>query len=459
MPNRNVLLPNAVIFLILAGLIFTIFNIKVWKQEGKVINWDVLEYYSYLPAVVIHNDISLKFTEKYPARFSKKFWPHRAPNNALVLKMTMGMSILYSPFFILAHYYALFTKDFAADGFTIPYQLALIFSSVFYIFLGLLFLRNTLLKYFTPIVTSVSLLLIAGGTNLYYYSAFEGAMSHSFSFFLFSAFLFFTLSWHRKITLKKSFYLGIIIGLITLIRPSNIVIVIFFLLFGITNWKSMKNKVLTFLDAHRHLIFMSVIAFFVWVPQLMYWKHITNEWFYYSYGEQGFFFNNPQIINGLFSFRKGWFIYTPLMLLAVSAIFLHLRYLKDFFMPLFIFTIVNVYVVLSWWCWWYGGSFGLRAFIDSYAILAVPLALLIRLMLNLKIFPRIASLVLLSLFVLLNVFQSYQYYYGAIHWDSMTKEAYLDSFGRRKPSEKFRVLIKAPDYEKALRGEKEYHYN
>jgi hypothetical protein len=456
MQNRIVLLPNATIFLIIAGIVFTIFNIKAWKQENRVINWDVLEYYSYLPATIIHKDISLKFTEGNPAHFSKKFWPHRAPNNALVLKMTMGMSILYSPFFMMAHYYTLFTKDFAADGFTIPYQLALILSSVFYIFLGLLFLRNTLLRFFTPLVTAITLLLITAGTNLYFYASFEAAMSHAFSFFLFSAFLFFTVSWHKNITLKKTFYLGILTGMITLIRPTNTVIILFFIFYGITNWKSLQMKILRLLDAHRHIIFMGIIAFLVWVPQLMYWKHITNQWLYYSYGDQGFFFDQPQILNGLFSFRKGWFIYTPLMMVAITAILLHLRYLKEFFLPLLVFLVVNVFVVLSWWCWWYGGSFGLRAFIESYALLAVPLALLIRQVLKLKIFYRIASLAFFALFAVLNIFQSYQYYYGAIHWDSMTKEAYFESFGKRKPGEKFKELLKAPDYEKAMKGIKEY---
>jgi len=32
---------------------------------------------------------------------------------------------------------------------------------------------------------------------------------------------------------------------------------------------------------------------------------------------------------------------------------------------------------LSWWAWWYGGSFGLRAFIDSYSLLIFPLAALL----------------------------------------------------------------------------------
>lgn len=456
MTDKNVLLPNTFIFIILAALIFSIFNVKIWEQERRVINWDVLEYYSYLPASIIHKDITLKFTEKNPNRYSDKFWPHKGPNNSRVLKMTMGMSFLYSPFFLMAHAYTLFTKDFTANGFTIPYQIALIFGSVFYLFLGLLFMRNTLLKFFSPLVTSLTIFSIVAGTNLFYYSSFEGAMSHAYSFFLFSAFLFFTVSWHRSVTLKKSFYIGIITGLITLIRPTNAVIILFFVLYGITNRKTLQLKVWKLLDAHRHIIFMAVMAFFVWVPQLMYWKHITGQWLYYSYGDQGFFFNNPEIINGLFSFRKGWFIYTPLMLGAVSGILLHLKYLKEFFLPLSIFIIVNVYVVLSWWCWWYGGGLGLRAFVESYALLAIPLALIIKRMLRQKIVPRIAGFAFLGLLIFHNVFQTYQYYFGAIHWDSMTKEAYFDSFGKIKPGENFNELIEAPDYEKAMKGIREY---
>lgn len=456
MQTKKVLLPNAIIFFLITAIVFTIFNVKLWKQENKVIYWDVLEYYSYLPAVVIHKDITLKFIEKNPTHYSKRFWLLDGPDNSKVLKMTMGMSMLYSPFFFMAHGYTLFTKDFPADGFSMPYQITLILSSVFYLLIGLVFLRNTLLKFFSPLVAAITIFGIVAGTNLFYYSSFEAAMSHAYSFFLFSAFLFFTVSWHRKITLKKSFYLGVLTGLITLIRPTNAVIILFFVFYGITNWKSLQMKTLRLLDAHRHIIFMGVITFFIWVPQLMYWKHITDVWIYYSYSDQGFFFNNPQILNGLFSFRKGWFLYTPLMMLAVAGILLHIKQMKEFFLPLLIFLFVNVFVILSWWCWWYGGSFGLRAFIESYALLSIPLALVVKKMLDRKIILKIAGILVYTILVLHGIFQNYQYYYGAIHWDSMTKEAYFDSFGKLKQSENFNSLIKAPDYEKALKGIEEY---
>ncbi len=34
----------------------------------------------------------------------------------------------------------------------------------------------------------------------------------------------------------------------------------------------------------------------------------------------------------------------------------------------------------------------------------------------------------------------------------MTREAYMDSFGRIRPSERFNNLLEAPDYEKAREG-------
>ena len=115
---------------------------------------------------------------------------------------------------------------------------------------------------------------------------------------------------------------------------------------------------------------------------------------------------------------------------------------------------LNIYTIFSWWCWWYGGGFGQRAFIDSYALMAVAAASLLTIA---GASPRqIARTVGMASFLLLmslGIFNNLQYYYGAIHWDSMTKEAYFDSFGRIRPSARFYDLLEAPDYEKARNKE------
>jgi len=57
--------------------------------------------------------------------------------------------------------------------------------------------------------------------------------------------------------------------------------------------------------------------------------------------------------------------------------------------------------------------------------------------------------------ILLGVFYNVQYYYGAIHWDSMTRKAYFDSFGRVRPSAHFNQYLQTPDYDDALLGRPE----
>ena len=46
---------------------------------------------------------------------------------------------------------------------------------------------------------------------------------------------------------------------------------------------------------------------------MLYWKHIMGTFFFYSYDQEGFFFGNSHVLDGLLSYRKGWFIYTPIM--------------------------------------------------------------------------------------------------------------------------------------------------
>ena len=79
----------------------------------------------------------------------------------------MGMSILYAPFFGMAHVYAK-ASAYEADGYSMPYRFALVFSALFYVLVGLLFLRKTLKHFFDEGVTSLVLLAVGIGTNLFY---------------------------------------------------------------------------------------------------------------------------------------------------------------------------------------------------------------------------------------------------------------------------------------------------
>jgi len=195
----------------------------------------------------------------------------------------------------------------------------------------------------------------------------------------------------------------------------------------------------------------------VLVPQMLYWKAQTGHFLFNSYMDQGkFYFLKPHIVNGLFSYRKGWLVYTPVMIFAFIGFIWLRRQASNLVLPVLVFAVINIYVVYSWWCWWYGGCYGSRPMIDMYGIMAIPLAsFLERVWTGKNWMKGFATVVLVGL-IWLNQFQINQYRTSLLHWDSMTKEAYWGIFGKETWPEGYDKMIKVPDYEKALKGEKEY---
>jgi hypothetical protein len=62
------------------------------------------------------------------------------------------------------------------------------------------------------------------------------------------------------------------------------------------------------------------------------------------------------------------------MIFAFAGIIVLWKRRSPYALPVTIFVPLNIYIIFSWWCWWYGGGFGQRAFIDSYALMAVATA-------------------------------------------------------------------------------------
>jgi len=439
------------IFLIMLCALWYVFNVRNWKTENKVIYWDIISYYAYLPATFIYQDLTLNFTENYSGTHKFLFWPSKAPNGNKVIMTSMGLSILYAPFFFMAHAYA-YIGGYDTGGYSIPYSFALIMAGIFYLGLGLIFLRKILLLYFSDTVTSFTIIGIALGTNLFYYSTLSAAMPHVFNFCLYAIFIYFTIKWHENQSIKNTVLIGLLAGLITLIRPTNILCLLFFALWNVVSFKTLKDKFFLVIQKPFLVPIMFIAFISVWFPQLIYWKWITGSWFFYSYGDSGnFFWSNPHIFQGLFGFRNGWLLYTPLHVFSIIGIFMLWRYRREYFLPVLTFIALNIYIILSWWCWWYTGL-GNRAFIDSYAILAIPLAVFISWAFNKKKALKYLILIPIIFSFLLGAFYSVQYHYGAVHYNSMTKDAYLNSFGRIKPSAEYWKLLKTPDYEKAKIG-------
>ncbi|MGW8314977.1 MAG: hypothetical protein ACWGNV_05200, partial [Bacteroidales bacterium] len=215
-------LPQLAIVMVMAVLLGTMLSYHAWNRskpnERGVIKWDVISYYSYLPAAFIYGDVTLGFLDDPAFNNDNKFWPYQLENGNRLIQTSMGLSILYAPFFFMAHALApLFGQ--ARDGFSNIYQFFLVFGTLFYVCIGLIFMRKILLRYFSQVATAVSLLVIPLGTNLFYYSVHEAAMPHAYNFALITLFRYLVIRWDEKPDFRHTVFLGLAYGLTVLVRP------------------------------------------------------------------------------------------------------------------------------------------------------------------------------------------------------------------------------------------------
>lgn len=446
-------LPNLIIGFAAIFIIAINIHYSYWSEPKKVFRADVLSYYAYLPAAIIHHDLEFNFVGGKAVEYNDRFWLFNTPINKPAILTTMGLSFLYLPFFLLAHLFAL-VFGYGADGFSTPYAFAIIFSSLFYVVLGLIFIKKVLLRYYDKRTTSISLLLIVVATNLLYYTTFEAAFTHAYNFSLISIFIYLVIRWHEKSTIQNTVLIGALAGLITLIRPTNIIVLLLLVLWDVNSWKDTKVRIMFFLRSWQLVLIMITSFIIVWLPQFIYWKVIAGSFIYYSYGSEGgsFFFDNPQIINQLFSYRKGWLLYTPIMVFALLGIPLMRKRSKPFFLAITIYLVAMFYVLSSWWSWWFGGGFSIRSYVDFYGVLAIPLAAFIDWSLKSKLILKSAVFTTIVLLTCLNLFQTWQYKYGILHFQSMTKEVYWAVFLKTEQPDNFYRMIENPDTKKAMKG-------
>lgn len=451
--------PSLFVFIFFVVFSFDRYNRWVnFDKDNFPLVHDVDQFYSYLPAAFIHHDLTFNFPNNY--------WTVKAENGNNIARTTYGMAAMYSPFFFIGHVYA-GAKGYNKDGYSLPYKWSLHIGTFIYVLLGIWFCRKNILRFFNELVTAFTLLGIFLGTNLFYYTFGWGEMSHGYLFFILSAAIYVFFKWSESKRLKYFYLFCFLAGFATLIRPTDIVILLLPLLYNITQLSTLKSRIREFMAMGIKLILgifiFSVPIFF----QLLYWKLYSGNWFVFTYGAgERFFFSDPQVANFLFSFRKGWFIYTPLMLLLFAGIPLLMKQAKSLFVFMLIYFVANVYILSSWWDWGFGGSFGCRAIIQHYSVFIFGLAAFFNWIYCLfytkkaiNYFIKLTSFVFILAIIKLNYNQSWQYKYALIHPSGMTKETYFFVFNKEKFTaeelETYKGSVKVPDYPAMLSGRRD----
>ena len=251
------------------------------------------------------------------------------------------------------------------------------------------------------------------------YAVLMPSMSHIYSFFFVSGFLYLAkeFSLHNK---SQHLFLGtVFLAMVILIRPLN-GIIIFILPFLAGSWLGFKELSITILKPKRLIISLILLISILFI-QAYFWHLQCGEWIVWSYGNEGFYFLNPSLKEVLFSFRKGAFIYTPILILSVVGLITLIRKNKFQGWSLFLFFTLLVYLISSWWNWYYGPSFGQRPFVEFYGLSALLFAFAFRFIQKPRVKKALIGFSILCVF--LNLIQTFQYHSGIISsWDMNAKK-------------------------------------
>lgn len=399
-----------------------------WKD---IIASDGKGYYAYLPALFIYKDSQFGFHDSIEKKYySPMTWSeYRVQDGAggTVNKYFIGTALLQLPFFLAGHLIATGTAA-PVDGYSFPYQCMINLAGIFYALAGLWMIRNLLKGYgIKPLPQSLTLLAIAFGTPLFYYAVIEPSMSHVYSFMLVSAFIISAKKLiDQGISGKRIFLLSLITGLLLLVRPVNGILL--FSLPFLAGSREQWNKRVT--DSRQHffgILAGSAIVLTFLCLQSTAWFVQCGRYFVYAYGNERIEWLQPHMLDFLFSYKKGFFLYTPVALLALFGLNYFIKEKRWLIVSWSAFILVVVYVLSSWNVWWYGGSFSQRAMIEYLPFFAIPFALLLN---NSGKTIRISASTTAIVLILLCQFQTMQYRYYLIHWEKMDKEHYWRVFLR-----------------------------
>lgn len=326
--------PQKILLLILAVYILGFFAHAVLLKQ--TVYGDGRYYYVWARSIVIDHDI--RFTNDFD-HFHIGYYRTRV--NLPANKYSIGTALLWIAPFQYVH------SLLHSDGWGLPYQLAIGLTSVLAALAGLVLLSTVLALPYKQL--ALTLLLIAGATNLLFYGSLDTVNSHAVSFFI--ACIVLALENKRPF---NNLAFGFFIALLASVRLQDIM----FMLLLLPHWK--KIRLLP-------LLLGFTIGF---LPQLAAWYRLNGSLANpYLTGGESFDFLHPHILGVLFTPTSGLFLWTPVTAIAVYGLLRNWR-IRWHYLTVFL---VQLYVVASWSSWTQGASMSGRMFVSALPILAVGL--------------------------------------------------------------------------------------
>jgi MFS family permease len=293
----------------------------------------------------------------------------------------VGPAILWAPFLIVAHGSVLLCDRFgariAADGFSLPYLLAMSFGTALCGFLAVVISFVLARRYVPERWAFLAAVGIWFGSSLPVYMYFDPSWCHAQSAFIVALFIWYWLRTRGYRSASQWALLGAIGGLMMDVYYLNALLLLLPLSGLIAGYWTFLRRRDSSLGARLLLgnVVFSATLLLAFVPTLLAKKVIYGSYFQMGYGHL-WNFASPAILKVPFSADHGLFSWTPILIASVVGLSLLWRYDHALSMLSIAAFFVFLYTIGCYADWDGLSSFGNRFFISLNPLFVVGLAAL-----------------------------------------------------------------------------------
>ncbi|MEO5894663.1 MAG: hypothetical protein ABIS06_03070, partial [Vicinamibacterales bacterium] len=357
-------------------LLVALFAVSLPAVTARLYSSDEVQYFSYLRSLWFDHDLSFDNEYRYfydnriaqSEGYHETFLERQTETGRRFNYGTIGCAILWSPFYGIADIWTRLSGSAPADGFSRPYVRAVAYGSAFYGFLAILLsvrAARMLLGDRGPLAAGLAAWV---GTPLLFYMYVAPPFSHACSAFSVAVFVSVWLQVRKVWSPAGTFALALSAALMAMVREQDVFLALGPALDFVTRLPGLKSAVTGMAgfvigDLPQLVAYTSLNGF----PRPA--SHVARKMSWYA----------PHGLQVLFSTDHGFFVWTPLALVALAGL---LFYVTDRRVAAWMLLMVatQVYVAGSVESWTVAGAFGQRRFVCLTIFLTIGIAALLNAM-------------------------------------------------------------------------------
>ena len=361
----------------LFSIVYVSFGMFKTPSEPIVQGIDDTMYYIWARSLIIDRDLDfrndLEISNTVDENAKKNQLSSITKKNLIANKYWIGWAIMNAPVIYLT-FISIKSIGIEANGYEHIFFINIMIFQLCLFLTSLLLSYKILNRFYSAKVSYCAVILTWLCSPLIYYQTARFSMVHNQLYLLTVAIIYLSFKIiDRKAKLNTWLLLGLYSGILIVTRSTSIVYLTF-TSFVLLNYINTKD-----IDLQARIRNLSIYVTLLIIPiliQLVAWKTIYGSYIYYSYQGESFDFSSPNLWGVLFSNFHGLFNWHPIALIGLIGFIFHC--IKERSGLSFCISIVSIsYINASWWSYWFGSSFGNRAFEGIFLFIMLGVAYLI----------------------------------------------------------------------------------